>query len=88
MIFILVPKILKNINNDNISLNNLGAIKPDTLRWYYKSKNMFTFQDNTNDEIDHAVRNFLNSLFKKMEKLWKKFSIQQKNYDFLVYQKV
>ena len=57
---ILVPKILKNINNDNyFSLNNLGAIKPRILYdGIIRSKNMFTFQDNTNDEIDHAVRNF------------------------------
>ena len=82
---ILVPKILKNINNDNyFSLNNLGAIKPRILYdGIIRSKNMFTFQDNTNDEIDHAVRNFLNSLnSKKWKNYGKKFSIKQKNYDF------
>ena len=76
---------IKNINNDNyFSLNNLGAIKPRILYdGIIRSKNMFTFQDNTNDEIDHAVRNFLNSLnSKKWKNYGKKFSIQQKNYDF------
>ena len=84
---VLVPKVLKNLNdNKYFSLNKLGKIKPRVLYdgiLRINDKKNFTFIDNSIDEIENSVINFLKSLKnKKWKNYGKKFIIKEKNYDF------
>lgn len=83
---VLVPKILKNLNdNKYFSLNKLGAIKPRILYdgiSRINNKNI-SFIDNSKDEIENSVINFLKSLKDNNWKNYgKKFLIKERNYDF------
>jgi putative glycosyltransferase (TIGR04372 family) len=83
---VLVPKILKNLNdNKYFSLNELGTIKPRILYdgiSRINNKNL-SFINNSNDEIENSVINFLKSLKNNNWKNYgKKFLIKERNYDF------